>query len=88
MAGDRGGSASIRPPQRLQDRRGWIGQGSRYLLESPEAVTTMLKRNCRPCSHVVDAAQVSLPGGGELRKLLFDKNDLDRLIDRSKYPAR
>ncbi len=26
-------------------------------LESPEAVTTMLKCNCRPCSHVVDAGQ-------------------------------
>ena len=57
MAGDRGGPASIRPPQRLQDRRGWMGQGSRYPLESPEAVTTMLKCNCRPCSHVVDAEQ-------------------------------
>jgi hypothetical protein len=32
-----------------------MGQGSRYPLESPEVVTTMLKCNCRPCSHVVDA---------------------------------
>ena len=54
---------SNRPPQRLQDRRGWMGQGWRYPLESPEAVTTMLTCNCRPCSYVVGAGQDSV---GEL----------------------
>ena len=37
---------------------------------------------------VLPRVRVPLPGGGELRKLLFDKNDLDRLIDRSKDSAR
>jgi len=28
--------------------------------------------------------RLALPGGKELRRLLYDRNDLDRLIDRSK----
>jgi hypothetical protein len=28
--------------------------------------------------------RLPLPGGKELRRLLYDRNDLDRLIDRSK----
>lgn len=29
---------------------------------------------------IVPRVRVPLPGGGELRKLLFDRDDLDRLI--------
>ena len=36
-----------------------MGQWSRYPLEAPGMVTTMLKCNCRRCSHVVDAEHVT-----------------------------
>jgi hypothetical protein len=37
---------------------------------------------------VLAPVRVPPPGGGELRKLLFDKADLDRLIDRSREGAQ
>ena len=36
---------------------------------------------------VLPRVRVPLPGGGELRKLLFDKNDLDQLIGAWKDAA-
>jgi hypothetical protein len=36
---------------------------------------------------VLARVRVHLPGGRELRKLLFDKADLDRLIDTWKEAA-
>jgi hypothetical protein len=36
---------------------------------------------------IVPRVRVPLPGGGELRKLLFDRDDLDRLIGAWKDAA-
>jgi hypothetical protein len=37
---------------------------------------------------ILQRVRVPLPNGGELRKLLFDRADLDRLIERWKEAAR
>jgi hypothetical protein len=52
-----------------------------YLGVSPWTVRELEAKGVLPCVRVL------LPGGGELRKLLFDKADLDRLIERWKEEA-
>jgi hypothetical protein len=37
---------------------------------------------------ILRRVRIPLPRGGELRKLLFDRADLDRVIDSWKEPAR
>lgn len=62
------------PAPRLLDLRGTAG----YLGLAPWTVRELEWRG------VLRRVRVPLPGGGELRKLLFDREDLDRLVERWK----
>jgi hypothetical protein len=52
-----------------------LAQAAAYLGLSPWTVREL------EAKRVLPRVRVPLPGGGELRKLLFDKTDLDRLIE-------
>jgi hypothetical protein len=52
-----------------------LEDAARYLSLSPWTVRELGAKGVLP------RVRVPLPGGGELRKLLFDKADLDRLIE-------
>ena len=52
-----------------------------YLSASPWTIRELEAKGVLP------RVRVPLPGGGELRKLLFDRADLDRLIERWKEEA-
>jgi hypothetical protein len=58
-----------------------LEQAPTYLGLSPWTVREL------EAKRVLPRVRVPLPGGGELRKLLFDKTDLDRLIERWKDTA-
>jgi Helix-turn-helix domain len=58
-----------------------LEQAATYLGLSPWTVRDLEAKGVLP------RVRVPLPGGGELRKLLFDKADLDRLIERWKEEA-
>ena len=65
-------------PQRLFDLRAaavYLGRVSPWTLRDLEA------------GGVLPRVRVPLPGGGELRKVLFDRADLDRLIELWKETA-
>jgi hypothetical protein len=58
-----------------------LEQAAVYLGLSPWTVREL------EAKRVLPRVRVPLPGSGELRKLLFDKADLDRLIERWKDTA-
>jgi excisionase family DNA binding protein len=58
-----------------------VQAAARYLGVSPWTVRELEWKG------VLRRVRVPLPGGGELRKLLFDKADLDRLIEGWKEAA-
>jgi hypothetical protein len=58
-----------------------LGAAASYLGVSPWTVRELEWKG------VLARIRVPLPNGGELRKLLFDKADLDRLIDAWKEAA-
>jgi hypothetical protein len=49
-------------------------------------VSTWTVRDLEAAGHL-SRVRLPLPGGKDLRKLLYDRADLDRLIERSKDPA-
>jgi Helix-turn-helix domain len=57
-----------------------LQQAARYLGVSPWTVRGL------EASGVIPRVLIPLPNGRELRKLLFDKADLDRLIESWKLP--
>jgi hypothetical protein len=65
------------PGRRLLDLHG----AATYLTVSPWTVRDL------EAAGVLRRVRVPLPGGGELRKVLFDREDLDRLITRCKDPT-
>lgn len=58
-----------------------LHQAAQYLGVSPWTV-----RELETCG-VIPRVVIPLPNGRELRKLLFDRADLDRLIESWKLPA-
>jgi hypothetical protein len=54
---------------------------ARYL-----AVSVWVVRDLEAAGHL-SRVRLPLPGGKDVRKLLYDRADLDRLIERSKDPA-
>jgi hypothetical protein len=58
-----------------------LEQAATYLCMSPWTVREL------EAKRVLPRVRVPLPDGGELRKLLFDKDDLDRLIEAWKDSA-
>ena len=58
-----------------------LAQAATYLGLSPWTVRELEAKGVLP------RVRVPLPDGGELRKLLFDKDDLDRLIEAWKDSA-
>lgn len=67
--------AAVTP--RLLDLRGTAG----YLSVAPWTVRELEWRG------VLQRVRVPLPGGGELRRVLFDRADLDQLVERWKDRA-
>ena len=57
-----------------------LQQAARYLGVSPWTVRDL------EASGVIPRVVIPLPNGRELRKLLFDRADLDRLIESWKLP--
>ena len=57
-----------------------LQQAARYLGVSPWTVRDL------EASGVIPRVLIPLPNGRELRKLLFDRDDLDRLIESWKLP--
>jgi hypothetical protein len=49
-------------------------------------VSTWVVRDLEAAGHL-SRVRLPLPGGKDLRKLLYDRADLDRLIERSKDPS-
>ena len=58
-----------------------LQQTAHYLGVSPWTVRDL------EASGVIPRVVIPLSNGRELRKLLFDRDDLDRLIERGKLPA-
>jgi hypothetical protein len=58
-----------------------LQQAARYLGVSPWTVRDL------ETSGVIPRVVIPLPNGRQLRKLLFDRPDLDRLIESWKLPA-
>jgi hypothetical protein len=50
------------------------------------AVSTWTVRDLEAGGHL-PRVRLPLPGGKDIRKLLYDRADLDRLIERSKDPS-
>lgn len=69
--------AYLTMPRRLLD----LEAAAAYLGVSPWTIRDMA------AAGVLPRVRVPLPGGRELRKLLFDKADLDRLIEEWKEAA-
>jgi hypothetical protein len=74
---ERGTVIPLTPIQRLLD----LEAAAAYLGVSPWTIRDL------EAAGVLPRLRVPLPGGRELRKLLFDKADLDRLIDAWKEAA-
>lgn len=83
--GKPGRPRSVRPeamlehplPPRLLDLEG----SATYLSVSPWTVRDL------EAAGVLSRVRIPLPNGGQLRKLLFDREDLDRLVAEWKEPS-
>jgi hypothetical protein len=63
------------PPPLIDPRLLDLPQAARYLSVSPWTIRSL------ESAGVLPRVRIPLPEGRELRKLLFDRRDLDRLID-------